>query len=52
VTPGPAGVATSDQLAPFHQRTMPGVPSGSGYQPGAGAAPGGLPGGRSVMARE
>src|SRR5947209_19596061 len=35
-TPGPAGVATSDQPAPFHQRTIPGVPSGSGYQPGAG----------------
>src|SRR3954468_4591242 len=26
-TPGPAGVATSDQLTPFHQRTRPGVPS-------------------------
>src|SRR5215207_3365618 len=36
-TPGPAGVATSDQLTPFHQRTMPGAPSGSGYQPGVGA---------------
>src|SRR5690348_13845711 len=39
MTPGPAGVATSDQLTPFHQRTMPGAPSGSGYQPGAGAGP-------------
>src|SRR5690349_6296338 len=29
-TPGPAGVATSDQLTPFHQRTRPGAPSGSG----------------------
>src|SRR3954454_15322344 len=37
-TPGPAGVVTSDQLTPFHQRTYPGVPSGSGYQPGAGLA--------------
>src|SRR3954447_932884 len=37
VTPGPAGVATSDQLAPFHQRACPGAPSGSGYQPGGGA---------------
>src|SRR3954463_6935648 len=37
-TPGPAGVATSDQLTPFHQRTMPSAPSGSGYQPGAGCA--------------
>src|SRR4051794_23870907 len=36
-TPGPAGVATSDQAAPFHQRTSPGVPSGSAYQPGGGA---------------
>src|SRR3954447_25417500 len=35
-TPGPAGVATSDQPAPFHQRTMPGAPSGSAYQPGGG----------------
>jgi hypothetical protein len=25
---------TSDQPAPLHQRTIPGVPSGSGYQPG------------------
>ena len=37
-TPGPAGVATSDQLTPFHQRTMPAAPSGSGYHPGAGCA--------------
>src|SRR6185503_13205178 len=29
-TPGPAGVARSDQLIPFHQRTMPSDPSGSG----------------------
>src|SRR5688572_17477169 len=36
-TPGPAGVATSDQLRPFHHRTRPGAPSGSGYQPGGGA---------------
>jgi hypothetical protein len=36
-TPGPAGVVTSDQLIPFHQRTCPGAPSGSGYQPGGGA---------------
>src|SRR4051812_28162202 len=35
--PGPAGVVTSDQAAPFHQRTPPGAPSGSGYQPGSGA---------------
>src|SRR4051794_37087956 len=35
--PGPAGVVTSDQAEPFHQRTVPGAPSGSGYQPGAGA---------------
>src|SRR5690242_7329219 len=41
VTPGPAGVVTSDQLTPFHQRTWPGAPSGSGYQPGAGV-PGSL----------
>src|SRR5512133_1587858 len=27
-TPGPAGVATADQDAPFHQRPRPGVPSG------------------------
>src|SRR4051812_25850809 len=40
-TPGPAGVATSDQLTPFHQRTRPGAPSGSGYQPGAMADPSG-----------
>src|ERR671916_1669151 len=33
-TPGPTGVVTSDQPAPFHQRTIPGVPSGSGYHPG------------------
>src|SRR6478609_8490898 len=33
-TPGPAGVATSDQPTPFHQRTIPGAPSGSGYHPG------------------
>ena len=36
-TPGPAGVATSDHPAPFHHRTRPGAPSGSGYQPGGGA---------------
>src|SRR5688572_22688191 len=36
-TPGPAGVATSDQPVPLHQRTRPGAPSGSGYQPGGGA---------------
>ena len=35
-TPGPVGVATSDQLTPFHHRTMDGAPSGSGYHPGAG----------------
>src|SRR4051794_33694760 len=35
-TPGPAGVATSDQLVPSHHRTTPDVPSGSGYHPGAG----------------
>ena len=35
-TPGPAGVVTSDQEIPFHQRTVPGAPSGSGYQPGGG----------------
>src|SRR5215218_5377315 len=29
-TPGPAGVATSDQVTPFHHRTRPGAPSGSG----------------------
>jgi hypothetical protein len=39
-TPGPAGVATSDQLMPFHHRTSPGAPSGSGYQPGGGVSPG------------
>ena len=39
VTPGPAGVATSDQPFPLHQRTRPGVPSGSGYQPDGGACP-------------
>ena len=33
-TPGPTGVVTSDQDTPFHQRTVPGAPSGSGYQPG------------------
>src|SRR4051812_40705201 len=38
VTPGPAGVATSDQLTPFHHRTIPDAPSGSGYHPGAGCA--------------
>src|SRR3954466_10240044 len=37
LTPGPAGVVTSDQAEPFHQRTVPGAPSGSGYQPGTGA---------------
>src|SRR3954454_12099412 len=37
-TPGPAGVATSDQPVPSHQRTTPDVPSGSGYHPGAGCA--------------
>src|SRR3954453_13506216 len=36
-TPGPAAVATSDQDFPFHHRTRPDVPSGSGYQPGGGA---------------
>src|SRR5215217_2236286 len=36
-TPGPDAVATSDHDAPFHQRTRPGAPSGSGYQPGGGA---------------
>ena len=35
-TPGPAGVATSDQPVPLHQRTIEGAPSGSGYHPGAG----------------
>src|SRR3954463_6688537 len=35
-TPGPAGVATSAQPVPSHQRTTPDVPSGSGYHPGAG----------------
>src|SRR3954463_3407091 len=35
-TPGPAGVATSDHVLPFHQRTIEGAPSGSGYHPGAG----------------
>jgi hypothetical protein len=34
-TPGPAGVMTSDQAEPLHHRTIPGVPSGSGYHPGA-----------------
>src|SRR5687767_5292504 len=34
-TPGPAGVVTSDHEPPSHQRTSPGAPSGSGYQPGA-----------------
>src|SRR3954451_11171683 len=34
-TPGPAGVVTSDQRSPSHQRTRPESPSGSGYQPGA-----------------
>src|SRR3712207_2190618 len=37
-TPGPDGMATSDQVRPFYQRTSPGVPSGSGYQPGAGCS--------------
>src|SRR3954447_1082155 len=37
LTPGPAGVVTSDHAEPFHQRTVPGAPSGSGYQPGTGA---------------
>src|SRR4051812_19112536 len=32
-TPGPAGVVTSDHADPLHQRTIPGAPSGSGYQP-------------------
>src|SRR3569623_1890072 len=41
-TPGPAGVVTSDLRSPSHQRTRPDVPSGSGYQPGAGL-PGSLP---------
>src|SRR4051794_7099310 len=27
-TPGPVGVATSDQLTPFHHRTIDGSPSG------------------------
>jgi hypothetical protein len=27
-------VVTSDHPAPFHQRTIPGAPSGSGYHPG------------------
>src|SRR5687768_1574589 len=36
-TPGPAGVATSDQAVPLHHRTIPADPSGSGYQPGGGA---------------
>src|SRR5829696_6563094 len=35
-TPGPTGVVTSDQAAPFHQRAVPGAPSGSAYQPGGG----------------
>ena len=37
-TPGPTGVATSDQLLPLHHRTIPAAPSGSGYHPGAGCA--------------
>src|SRR4051794_38451355 len=37
-TPGPAGVVTSDQAAPFHHRAVPGAPSGSGYQPGGDGA--------------
>src|SRR5690348_7265345 len=40
-TPGPAGVIRSDQPAPVHQRTCPGAPSGSGYQPGGGVVPSG-----------
>src|SRR4051812_49177722 len=35
-TPGPAAVATSDHVDPFHHRTSPAVPSGSGYHPGGG----------------
>src|SRR5919199_6979464 len=33
-TPGPTGVVTSDHPPPFHQRAVPGAPSGSGYHPG------------------
>ena len=33
-TPGPAGVATSDQPTPFHQRTSPGVAVGVGVPAG------------------
>src|SRR3954452_1641555 len=43
VTPGPAGVVTSDHPAPSHHRTRPAAPSGSGYQPGGRlASPGPL----------
>src|SRR3954453_18555582 len=37
LTPGPAGVVTADQADPFLQRTVAVAPSGSRYQPGAGA---------------
>src|SRR3954447_24610620 len=39
-TPGAARVVRSDQPAPFHHRTIPGAPSGSGYHPGGGGCPG------------
>src|SRR3954468_5496397 len=35
-TPGAARVVRSDQPSPFHHRTVPGAPSGSGYHPGGG----------------
>src|SRR3954467_14431918 len=37
-TPGAARVVRSDQPSPFHHRTVPGAPSGSGYHPAAVAA--------------
>src|SRR3954451_15539658 len=43
VTPGPAGMVTSDHPPPSHHRTRPAAPSGSGYQPGGRpASPGPL----------
>src|SRR3954454_13674856 len=39
-TPGAARVVRSDQPSPFHHRTVPGAPSGSGYHPGGGGCPG------------
>ena len=51
VTPGPAGVATSDQLIPFHHRTRPGAPSGSGYQPGGAARAVGMGHGANLEGR-